>query len=606
MQQLEIDSSIDIAPPLETVIHGKYRLVRMLGEGASSWVYLARHHTIDTLTFAVKVLKPTYARDADVVKRFKREAFTIANLRSPHSVHVTDFGMSEHDLPYLVMDHVVGISLAEMIARNGKLTNLQTARFTLGVLDALEDAHGLGIVHRDLKPSNIICAKLPGSSLPAAKVLDFGIAKMLQGDDQNLAGADDTVEGVVFCSPRYASPEVLLGRPSLQSDIYSLGIAMIEALQGEPPYAESNKILVAAHHLGPAEVPVKDEIKESVLYSIIAKACAKDLNDRYQTASEMLDELQVVYDNLIAEIGDGELKNLDISMAEEPECFSGTPGPSLVSGTVPSFASSNPSLNSSPHTRPMPKPVMAGQSRQNTVPMQANHQNTLMHTSQHESNNGLLIGIAVFIIVVAIAAAVTLVNKEEEASPEVVVMAASSEEENVSVNSIARAFRTAKNRVNQATSIPREYRFSLRASVEGAHGSSGNSSLAPLPIENAFGSSVRPLSISITADGYQPFEHTFELSDPINYRAHLVPIGVATPQIPTAVIVPEAAPEVETAPEAPETEEERERSRRRRAERRARQEEREAEERSAPVEQAPDPPQRSSGGGGDLRDPFGR
>ena len=353
MTGINLDEVVDVAPPLGTVIHGKYRLQQMIGEGAFAWVYAAQHETIESLRFAVKVLKPTYAQNPDILRRFKREAVTVANLQSRHTVRIFDFGVSEGGLPYIVMEYINGLAISQLLKRDGALSPLQACRITLGVLGALEDAHSLGIVHRDLKPSNVIITKPTDETYPIAKVLDFGIAKVLAGDDKPSAGADETVEGLLFCSPRYASPEILLGKPSLQSDLYSLGTILAEMIEGEAPYGGDNNILVAAQHLGPDPVPIGEEVEKSGLGNIVRRACEKDTDSRYQSATEMMEDVQKIYDSILQEIDESALE-IDLTL---PESMRPPPPPSgpLLREQLENSASGQP-----PYTQPMPKPIMTG------------------------------------------------------------------------------------------------------------------------------------------------------------------------------------------------------------------------------------------------------
>jgi len=280
------------APAVGTLVNRKYRLLRPLGEGSYAWVYVAGHETVESLRFAVKILKPAHSDNTDILRRFKQEANTVAALESRHTVRVFDFGVSEDGLPFIVMEFIRGLSLRQLLKREGKLHPMTTARLGCGVLKALVEAHGRGIVHRDLKPSNILVTKSQDDQRPMAKVLDFGIAKVVSADGLDGISADETVEGLLFCSPRYASPEILNGKPALQSDVYSLGHILAEMLQGQAPYSGDNSILVAAKHLGDEPVPLGPEVAESGFFHVIEKAVEKSLDKRYQTASEMLADLE--------------------------------------------------------------------------------------------------------------------------------------------------------------------------------------------------------------------------------------------------------------------------------------------------------------------------
>jgi serine/threonine protein kinase len=289
---LETEQRAPDAPRTGTVIARKYKLIRVLGEGSYAWVYAASHESVESLRFAVKILKPTHSNNADVLRRFKQEANTIAALQSRHTVRVFDFGVAEDGSPFIVMEYIRGLSLRQLLQKEERLHPLTAARLAAGVLKALVEAHGHGIVHRDLKPSNILVTRPQDEKVPIAKVLDFGIAKVVSADGAAGLNAEETVEGLLFCSPRYASPEILNAKPALQSDLYSLGIIMAEMLEGQAPYNGDNSILVAARHLSEDPVPLGPWVVESGFYNVIQKACAKRLDERYATASEMLDDLE--------------------------------------------------------------------------------------------------------------------------------------------------------------------------------------------------------------------------------------------------------------------------------------------------------------------------
>jgi serine/threonine protein kinase len=278
--------------PLEegAIVGGKFHIERALGRGAFAWVYLARHVEIPSLKLAVKVLRRHVAFDSDIRERFRAEALLAAQLQSPHVVRITDYGSPEGEAPYIVMEFIDGETLSQRIQRHGPVRHQDVARLGIHIAHALAEAHGAGIVHRDLKPSNIYLSEPQRGTDFTAKVLDFGIAKVLTG----LAAADivafQTASLSINCTPRYAAPELLRGNPSAQSDIYALGITMLEALNGRPPYTSDNTFEVAAQHL--ADMPVPLGAAEGMqLAPILRKACAKDPDERYLSARQLLDDL---------------------------------------------------------------------------------------------------------------------------------------------------------------------------------------------------------------------------------------------------------------------------------------------------------------------------
>lgn len=286
----------------------------MLGEGGFSWVFKAQHSDIESLYVAIKVLKQRQLENPSVVRRFKREAIATASLRSQHTVRMMDYGETQEGHPYLVMEFIDGIALDRLIRANRRLRSTDVSRITLGILRALIEAHSNGIVHRDLKPANIFIAAEKGLRHPVSKVLDFGIAKILgAGQFPGQTGADQTVAGLVFCTPEYAAPELLRGMPALASDLYAVGILMIEMLEGKPPWSLNNAVLTSAKHLGNERVPLGVETIRSGLLHVIQRAVAKPLSKRFSTAIEMADALDEAYFSLGISPRSEQPLDLDIS-----------------------------------------------------------------------------------------------------------------------------------------------------------------------------------------------------------------------------------------------------------------------------------------------------
>ncbi|MCB9532151.1 MAG: serine/threonine protein kinase [Myxococcales bacterium] len=280
------------------VIDGKYSVVGLLGEGSYGWVYLAAHTRISSLSFAVKVLKAEHTADPETVARFRREAETVASLKSRHSVRITDYGVAPEGLPYIVMEYVDGLSVAELLSREGPFDDAEVVEISLHVLRAVEEAHRLGVIHRDLKPDNILIVRDPDSGGIVARVLDFGLAKILE--PQNFgATADATAAGMVLCTARYAAPDLLRGSPGPQSDIYAWGISMIEMLDGAPPYAGDDFYTVAAQQIADDPVPLGTGARDSRLAPVIRRACAKSPRARYASVPALLDDLEAI----AAEVG---------------------------------------------------------------------------------------------------------------------------------------------------------------------------------------------------------------------------------------------------------------------------------------------------------------
>jgi eukaryotic-like serine/threonine-protein kinase len=219
------------SPSPGSLIAGKYRLERILGEGGMGVVVAATHEHLDQ-RFALKFLSPLFATQTDVVQRFMREARAAVKIQSEHVARVMDVGV--HDgAPYMVMEYLEGSDLAAIIADRGPIPFREAVGYLLEAGEAIAEAHSLGIVHRDVKPANLFLATKPnGKAL--IKVLDFGISKAPAGRSE----ANITKAATIVGSPSYMSPEQLVAASSVdvRSDIWSLGVVLYEMLAKKLPF----------------------------------------------------------------------------------------------------------------------------------------------------------------------------------------------------------------------------------------------------------------------------------------------------------------------------------------------------------------------------------
>jgi eukaryotic-like serine/threonine-protein kinase len=218
------------------LIQSRYRLVRLLGSGASGAVWAAKNELIDR-DVALKVMRPEVAEDAVSLQRFFNEAKASGRVRSQSIVEILDLGQAEDGSPFLVFELLEGEGLDEKLHREGAVHPELLLDMLTGVSRALDTAHSQGIIHRDLKPANIFCARGPSGDM-IAKILDFGISKVFDtGHNFTL-----TRTGTVVGSPAYMSPEQAGGREDIdgRADIWSLGVVMYEALTGTLPHQAAN------------------------------------------------------------------------------------------------------------------------------------------------------------------------------------------------------------------------------------------------------------------------------------------------------------------------------------------------------------------------------
>jgi eukaryotic-like serine/threonine-protein kinase len=259
---------------------GRYRLERRLGHGGMASVYLARDTELDRLV-AVKLLAENIAGDEGLRKRFVREARLAARLSHPNVVGVFDAGENE-GRPYIVMEYVEGETLAELLARRGRLPAEAARELALQACRGLAHAHNAGLVHRDIKPQNLLLR-----SDGTLKIADFGIARAIEGTALTQAGT-------VLGTAAYLSPEQALGEPvSAASDVYSLGAVLYELLTGRPPLEADSLAELAEKQQRPSITPVR-ELAAQVpgdLEALVMRCLARNPTYRPASAGELEREL---------------------------------------------------------------------------------------------------------------------------------------------------------------------------------------------------------------------------------------------------------------------------------------------------------------------------
>jgi len=266
----------------------RYEILEKIGEGGMATVYKAKCRLLNRYV-AVKVLRDEYSKDTLFVKRFKIEAQSAASLTHPNIVSVFDVGEDE-GVNYIVMELLEGDTLKDYIESKGKLDISETINLSIQIASALEAAHKSKIVHRDIKPQNIVLTR----NMTQAKVTDFGIAKMSSAATITSLGSS-TIGSVHYFSPEHAKG----GYTDEKSDIYSLGIVMYEMATGQLPFNADSPVSVALKQIQEepkAPKEVNTELPDG-LNDIILKAMAKSTNDRYQTATELLDDLMLIRHN---------------------------------------------------------------------------------------------------------------------------------------------------------------------------------------------------------------------------------------------------------------------------------------------------------------------
>ncbi len=269
------------------IVAGRYRVERLVGQGGMGSVWAARHLTLKRLV-AIKFIHPELATSREALRRFDIEAKAAARLKTRHAVAVHDHGVTIDGEPYIVMEYLEGESLEQRLARVGRLSLAEMVNVISQAAKALEAAHEQGIVHRDLKPDNVFLAGDPDA--PDAdycvKLVDFGIAKILEGEAGALAR---TETGVVVGTPFYMSPEAFTGSSPVApaSDIWSLGACAFAAVTGRVPFpgeAIGEVILKVCTEPLPVPSRLSPELPKS-FDAWFRKACARDMGERFPSAA---------------------------------------------------------------------------------------------------------------------------------------------------------------------------------------------------------------------------------------------------------------------------------------------------------------------------------
>jgi len=258
---------------------GKYRVIRELGHGGMALVYLAED-TEAGRRAALKVLPPTMV-DRQTVARFHREGQAQMKLRHPHIVEVYECGSAE-GVHYIAMEYVEGRTLRSLVRRSGRLPVERALEITTQVSEALEYAHAMGFIHRDIKSSNVMMTEAG-----LVKLMDFGLVQVT-------GMTVVTKTGAVMGTPEYMSPEQISGEEvDLRTDIYSLGIMLYEMLTGELPFTADNPQTITMMHRYEQPRPIRDLQRKvpSEVESLVMRALAKRVEERYQNAREMLDAI---------------------------------------------------------------------------------------------------------------------------------------------------------------------------------------------------------------------------------------------------------------------------------------------------------------------------
>ena len=290
----------------ETVLGNRYEIIKKIGDGGMAFVYKAKDILLNRIV-AVKVLRPEFVDDDEFLGKLKREAEAVASLSHPNIVNVYDVG-EDGKVHYIVMEYIDGQNLKEIIKNEGTLDEYTALDITKQIAMALSAAHKKGIIHRDIKPHNILIS----NEGRVVKVADFGIAKAVSNSTMTNIGS-------IIGSVHYFSPEQAKGKfVSNNADLYSLGIVLYEMIIGKVPFRGDSPISIALQHIND-EIEFTSEEQINIPQSvrtIIKKLTEKSSVDRYQSAEEVIEDIEYIEKNIdldfIKEYDNYVTKNIDI------------------------------------------------------------------------------------------------------------------------------------------------------------------------------------------------------------------------------------------------------------------------------------------------------
>jgi serine/threonine-protein kinase len=276
-----------------TILAGRYRIVRRLGQGGMGAVWVGEHLRIGRLD-AIKVLRGGLAEDADSLARFERGARNLSAIRHPNVCTLYDYGETEDGSPFLAIELIHGESLKELLDREGPLGAARAVAIARQIASALQAAHDAGIVHRDLKPANVMLER-GADGADVAKVVDFDIAK---GPGAQ-SGEEVTRLGFVVGTPEYMSPEQLMGDAlDGRSDIYSLGLVLFRMLTGSLPFrgGSTHEVMVQRLTTPPLRIEEVSAAARNVpgLQAALDRALAVQREHRYARAADLAADLDRV------------------------------------------------------------------------------------------------------------------------------------------------------------------------------------------------------------------------------------------------------------------------------------------------------------------------
>ena len=273
-------------PSVGDLVDEVFRVEEELDHGNFGAVYKVSD-LIEQRILAMKVLKPGPHDEDELRQRFEREARLIYSLRHPHVVQVFYYGQTDSGLPYMAMEYLQGTDLRALLQHHGSLSNALSRRITIETLSALHSAHNMGIIHRDLKPANIYLVNDGGKG--HVKVLDFGFAKALESEVND----EITNAGTLVGTPAYMSPELVHKKDvGPAADIYAMGLILAEMLQGKKVVQIESIYDTILYQGSEKDIKLPKPLRNSQFGPILQKSITKNLDERYSSALEMINDLR--------------------------------------------------------------------------------------------------------------------------------------------------------------------------------------------------------------------------------------------------------------------------------------------------------------------------
>ena len=264
------------------VLDGKYRIEEAVGHGGMATIYRARHLALRR-DVAIKVLQERTRSAEQMGARFEREAYSASRLNHPNCLQVTDFGVTDQGVRYMVMELLEGCDLSQHIS--GAISPERATAYMVQILRGLQHAHENGVIHRDIKPQNIFVTR-DHQNRETLKIVDFGLAKILEGEDKD---STMTQVGMVFGTPMYMSPEQAVGMTDIdpRSDLYSAGVVYYWMLAGHAPFEGDDVVSLLRKHVAAPVPPIETRLPRRVR-AVLDTLLEKHRDDRYDSAMQVL------------------------------------------------------------------------------------------------------------------------------------------------------------------------------------------------------------------------------------------------------------------------------------------------------------------------------